>query len=112
MRIVIQTDGKLKKVTGSTTKVKSVVSDGQKLWNNMVFGSRNSKSTRPSNFSQIKANFERGQHRYAVRFEGDVTTIFDRDTSTSTRLGLVPPPGSDLWNLTAREVPIWKLQPK
>lgn len=112
VRMVIQTDGKLKKVTGSTTKIKSVVSDGQKLWNNMVFGSRNSKSARPSNFNQIKANFERGQHRYAVRFEGDTTVIFDRDTSTSTKLGLVPAPGSELWNQTARDTPIWKLQPK
>lgn len=112
VRIVIQTDGKLKKVTGSTTKIKKQVTEAQKLWNNMVFGSRNSKSNRPSNFNQIKANFERGQDRYAIRFDGGVTTVFDRNTSTHTRLGLVPPPGSDLWNQTARDTPMWKLQQK
>lgn len=111
VRVVIQTDGKLKRVSGPVAKKKKApVSEGQKLWNNLLFRSRNSKSTRPMNFRQAVAVFEKAQDRFIIQDRGPETTILDRQTNHTTKLGFAPPPGSELWNEKVRDVPIWKLQ--
>lgn len=110
-RRVFQTDGTLKKVRDKSL-VKSSVNEAQKAWDNIFFGSRNSKSDRPMNFRQLKGIFESNTPFTVVTHHqnGEAVTMARCGNGERLSLGRVPKPASSLWNDLVREVSFRELQ--
>ena len=112
-RIVIQTDGKLKKVTGPIykVKIKKTSSDAQKTWDSYFWRLRNAHSDRPMNFRQLMAWFtNENANRFAVRNLDGVMMIRDVATGVEQRLARTPSPDSPVWNKAVKHTDFWELQ--
>ncbi len=112
-RVVLQTNGKLKRVTGPIYQKKQRKSGGdcQKTWDNYFWRLRNAHSNRPMNFRQLLAWFSREQSlNYAIRSNEGQMFIRDLKTGTEQRLARIPSPESPVWNKPVKTTDFWELQ--
>jgi superfamily II DNA or RNA helicase len=101
VREVIQTGGKLKKVSGDAIKVKKTYAEAQKAWNSIYYACRNSKRQYSSTFNQAVARFHRSFPRYAIRKHGADTVVVDKYTGVTAPLYNIP---------AAHDVGSWRKQ--
>lgn len=106
-KIVIQTNGKLKRVKDKAGVRKLQSSPVQKEWDQCFFRMR----TGESNFNQLRAWFERN-HDYWIDRTGTKTMAVCNTTGDRHKLGYVPEPNSDLWGKAVSAVPFGDLQRK
>jgi superfamily II DNA or RNA helicase len=101
VREVIQTSGKLKKVTGAPVKVKRTYAEAQKAWNSVYYPCKNSKRRVSSTFNQAVARFHKQFPRYRITRHGKDTVVVDKYTGRTSPLHNIP---------MAHDVTSWKKQ--
>ena len=97
MRVVLQTDGKLKKMAGTPLKRKSQTSEAQKAWNNLFFQFKNTKTSKLHSFRQLRAIFE-NESGYRVNFLRDGSPVAVQNGTTEPLKYCPIGKTNDLWD--------------
>lgn len=110
VREVLETGGKLKKVSGPAVNVKRRYTDVQREWNNVYFPSKNSEAPRNSNFKTLAARFHKNNPHYRLVRRGGKTCVKDLRDGACHYLHNAPPPDSAWWHMDVRSTPRNELQ--
>lgn len=111
-RLVVQTDGTLKRQYGPQIKVKPQTSEGLKAWQQTYWRSQNSKSSKAMTFNQIWASFKKTHaelmpHVSVDQHGRDRLAIVNKNTNQIELLPFHPPIGDTfVWSQKVRDVSI------
>lgn len=102
--LVRMASGELVEIEPPKVKVKRTYCDGQKLWNNLYFKSKHSKSDRAKTFNVLKAEFERSAPSWRIEVGKVTTRVVCDQTGENYKLGYCPKPDSVHWSRQVKHV--------